>query len=133
MIIETENDIIPVEKLGSWTYTVRITYTLSIPAQYRTFIQSLEEKYKVKIEDREWAILGMKAGTYDEPWQGLVKKRWETKSTIYFPLNVKILNVTGEVYYQTPFYAPFANGLFYQMGTTENNTSRTIQIQVQVD
>ncbi|MFA7717767.1 MAG: hypothetical protein WC875_03560 [Candidatus Absconditabacterales bacterium] len=132
MVMETDQDIVPIEKLGSGTYNIRITYTLSIPAQYRTFIQSLEEKYKVKLEDRERAILGMKAGTYDEPGQGLVKKRRETKSSIYFPRNIQMLKVTGDIYYQTQFYPPFANGLFYQMGTIENNTSRSIDIEIEV-
>jgi hypothetical protein len=62
----------------------------------------------------------------------LVKKRWETKSTIYFPLNIKALQATGQIYYRTGFSPPFANGLFYQMGTTENNTSKSIDIQVEV-
>jgi hypothetical protein len=70
----------------------------------------------------------------------LVKKRRETRSSIYLPQNIKILNlptgqagVTGDLYYQTQFFPPFANGLFYQMGSIENNTTRKIQIQIQVN
>lgn len=78
------------------------------------------------------AILGLKSGMYDEPGQGKIRKRWETKAQIYFPQYIKILNVTGDIYYQTPFYPPFANGLFYQMGSIENNTTKVITIEIEI-
>ncbi len=131
-VLETDQDIVPTEKLTTGTYDIHIKYSLAIPDQYRTFIKSLEDKYKVTLKDREQAILAMKPGNYYETGFGLTKKRRETKSQIYLPLNIKILNVTGELYYQTPFFPPFANGLFYQMGTTVNNTSRSIDIKVEV-
>ena len=92
----------------------------------------MEKKYEIQITDREMAILGLKSGMYDEPGQGKVRKRWETKATIYFPQYIKITNITGDIYYQVPFYAPFANGLFYQMGSIENNTTRAIRINIEV-
>jgi hypothetical protein len=39
---------------------MRIYYTLNIPEYYVNFIQQLEEKYKIKITDRELAILAIK-------------------------------------------------------------------------
>lgn len=77
--------------------------------------------------------MGLKSGMYDEPGQGKVRKRRETKATIYLPKYITIANVTGDVYYQTPFYAPFANGLFYQMGSIENNSTRAISIQITIN
>lgn len=130
---ETDQDIVSTDKLESGkNYTVTINYKLSIPTQYRDILKGFEKKYGVIMSGREQAILGLKPGNYEEPGFGLVRKRRETKSSIYFPPNIQILNVTGDLYYQTPFYPPFANGLFYQMWTTENNTSRKVQIQVQV-
>lgn len=76
--------------------------------------------------------MGLKSGMYDEPGQGKVRKRRETKATIYLPKYITIGNVTGDIYYQTPFYAPFANGLFYQMGSIENNSTRAISIQITI-
>ena len=79
------------------------------------------------------AILGLKSGVYDEPGQGKVRKRRETKATIYFPKYITIANVTGDVYYQAPFTPPFANGLFYQMGSIENNSTRVIRIDIDIN
>ncbi|MEI7558830.1 MAG: hypothetical protein WCJ45_08930 [bacterium] len=40
--------------------------------------------------------------------------------------------MTGDIYYQAPFTPPFANGLFYQMGSIENNSTRAIRIQIEI-
>lgn len=131
--IDTNDDILNIQNLETWTYTMRIYYTLNIPEYYVNFIQQLEEKYKIKITDRELAILAIKPWTYDEPWIWDVKKRWETKSTIYFPKNIKVLKAEWDIYYQAPFYATFANWLFYQMWITTNNTSKFINIKFQLE
>ena len=129
---ESKKDIVDIHELKNGKYTITISYLFEIPKYYPTFIQELEKKYEIQITDREMAILGLKSGMYEEPWFGKVRKRRETKATIYFPQYIKILNVTGDIYYQTPFYAPFANGLFYQMGSIENNSTRAIKIEVEV-
>ena len=113
-ILETDKDIVPTADLNSGTYTVHIQYTLQIPPYYNTFIDSLQKKYGVQLTDRELAILALKPGNYDEPGLGKVKKLRETRATVYVPQNIQILNVTGQIYYSTPFYPPFANGVFYQ-------------------
>jgi len=79
------------------------------------------------------AILGLKSGMYEEPGQGKVRKRRETKATVYFPQYIKVTNVTGDIYYQAPFTPPFANGLFYQMGSIENNSTRVVKINIEVN
>ncbi len=129
---ESKKDIVDIHELKNGKYTITVSYLFEIPKYYPTFIQELEKKYEIQITDREMAILGLKSGMYEEPWFGKVRKRRETKATIYFPQYIKILNVTGDIYYQAPFYAPFANGLFYQMGSIENNSTRAIKIEVEV-
>lgn len=129
---DSKSDIVDIRNLKNGKYTINIYYKFEIPKYYPTFIQEMEKKYEIQITDREMAILGLKSGMYDEPGQGKVRKRWETKATIYFPQYIKITNVTGDIYYQVPFYAPFANGLFYQMGSIENNTTRAIRINIEV-
>ncbi|MCX6822681.1 MAG: DUF4012 domain-containing protein [candidate division SR1 bacterium] len=132
-IRETDGDIITTDKLQTGqTYTITISYKFAISDQYKAIIQGFEKKYDVSLSGREEAILALRAGTYNEPPFGLVKKRRETRSSIYLPLNINILNVTGDLYYQTPFYPPFANGLFYQMGSVENNTTKSIKIEIEV-
>ncbi len=130
--IDSKSDIVDIQELKNGKYTINIYYKFELPSYYPTFIQSLEKKYEIKITDREMAILGLKSGMYDEPWQGKVRKRWETKAQVYFPKYIKITNVTGDIYYQAPFYPPFANGLFYQMGSIENNSTRAIRIDIEV-
>lgn len=129
----TNGDIITTDKLQTGQkYTITISYKFEIPAQYKDIIKWFEKKYDVQLSGREEAILALRPGTYNEPGFGLVKKRRETKASIYLPLNIKILNVTGDLYYQTQFFPPFANGLFYQMGSIENNTTKSIKIDIEV-
>ena len=132
-ILETDKDIVPTADLNSGTYTVHIQYTLQIPPYYNTFIDSLQKKYGVQLTDRELAILALKPGNYDEPGLGKVKKLRETRATVYVPQNIQILNVTGQIYYSTPFYPPFANGVFYQAWSTENNSTRNIDMEIKVN
>ena len=132
IMIDSEKDIIPIQNLKPGTYRIHIQYTLNIPPYYKNFIQNLEKKYDINLSGRELAILALKPGNYEEPGFGKVKKLWETKSTVYLPKNIQILNVTGDIYYSTPFYPPFANGLFYQAGSIENNTTRNISIDIEI-
>lgn len=129
---DSKSDIIDIHDLKNGRYTINIYYKFEIPSYYPTFIKDLEKKYEVQITNRELAILGLKPGVYDEPGQGKVKKRRETKATIYFPQYIKITDITGDIYYQAPFYPPFANGLFYQMGSIENNSTRAIRIDIEL-
>ncbi len=130
---DSKSDIIDIHDLKNGKYTINIYYKFSIPTYYPTLISEFEKKYEIQITDREMAILGLKSGVYDEVGQGKVRKRWETKATIYFPQYIKVTEVTGDVYYQAPFYPPFANGLFYQMGSIENNSTRAIRISIEVN
>ncbi len=60
--------------------------------------------------------------------------RWrESKSTIYFPQNFKIIDARGDNFAQERFQAPFANGLFYQMRIVENHTTKYINITFEVE
>lgn len=129
---ESKSDIVDIRDLKNGNYTITISYTFKIPEYYPSFIEDLGKKYEITITNRELAILGLKPGIYEEPGIGKVKKRRETKATAYFPQYIKVTNVTGDIYYQTPFYAPFANGLFYQMGSIEDNSTRTIKIYIEV-
>ncbi len=126
------NDIMNISDLKNGKYTIAISYTFSIPEMYQNFIQELEKKYEIQINDREKAILGLKSGMYEEEGFGKVRKRRETKATVYFPPYITVTNVTGDIYYQAPFYAPFANGIFYQAGSIENNTTKTIRMDIEV-
>jgi len=130
---DSKSDIIDIGDLKNWKYTINIYYKFGIPEYYPTLIKEFEKKYEIQITDREMAILGLKSWMYDEQGQWKVRKRRETKATIYFPQYIKVTNVTGDIYYQAPFTPPFANGLFYQMGSIENNSTRVIKINIEVN
>jgi len=133
LINETKNnDVIDIRELKNGTYTIIISYEFNIPESYINLIKNLEKKYEIQITDRELAILWLKSWMYEEPGFGKVRKRRETKATIYFPQHINIINVTGDIYYQAPFYAPFANGIFYQAGSIENNSTKTIKLDIEI-
>ena len=127
VISETENDIIPISDLGNWSYKIKICYTLNIPNFYMNYMRSLEEKYNIKMTDRELSILAMKPAKYDDN----VHEKWmETKSTVYFPLNYKIKQVEWEQQEFKQFQAPFANWLYYKMLINENTTTKCVNVLV---
>lgn len=129
---DSKSDIVDISNLKNGKYTINIYYKFEIPEFYPSFIKDLEKKYEIQITDREMAILGLKSGMYEEPGFGKVRKWRETKATVYFPKYITVTNVTGDIYYQAPFTAPFANGVFYQAGSIENNSLRTIKINIEV-
>jgi len=126
VLIDTQNDVVSIEDLNPGKYKMVIAYSLNVPSYYYDFIASLEKKYGVKIEDREKWILALKpaqyAPQYPEKWR-------ETKSTVYFPLQVDILNVEWDYMDQKYFSAPFANGVYYQMRNNENHTMKRIEVE----
>jgi len=126
------NDIVDISDIPNGKYKIKISYDFAIPETYIQHIEYLEKKYNIQTTDREKAILWLKSGMYEEEGFGKVRKRRETKATVYFPQYIHIENVTWEIYYQNRFYAPFANGIFYQAWSIENNSKRTIYIDINI-
>lgn len=128
VIIESDTDIIPIEKLWTWTYKMTIHYTLNVPQYYTEFIEDLEKKYNIQLTSREDSILATRPAKYDN---NPTEKRFETKSTIYFPKNIVVTDVWWEYIEQKPFIPDFANGLYYKMLINTNNTTKSIYITFQ--
>jgi hypothetical protein len=129
VLLDQNWDILPIANLPVGDYTLKITYELNVPQSYMDYMHSLEGKYGITLTDREKWILALQPTMYIDPQRGNVRKRRESKSTIYFPQNIAITKVSWDIFYQAPFTAPFANGLFYQIGINKNNTSKSITIQ----
>lgn len=133
VVLDSSYDIIDISGLSSWSYMMNILYTLNVPQHYMSFISDLETKYELELTERELGILAVQPAKYDDPQNGKVYKWLETKSTIYFPNNIKILDLEGEVYSRSKFYPDFANGVYYLLGTNVNNTTRNVKIKFQIN
>ncbi len=128
VLLDQNWDILPIANLPVGDYTLKITYELNVPESYMDYMHNLEKKYNITLTDREKWILALQPTMYIDPQRGNVRKRRESKSTIYFPQNISIIKASWDIFYQAPFTAPFANGLFYQMWINKNNTSKSITI-----
>lgn len=129
VLLQKDNDVIEIDDLPAWVYDMEIKYTLNIPQEYFDFIKWLEQKYEITLTDRERSILALQPARYEPE---LVEKWWETKATVYFPLNMDILDTNWEIFNQKYFVAPFANGLFYQMRINENGNSKSLNVKFQI-
>ncbi len=125
------NDMIDIQKLNlkPWKYTIKIKYFLDIPQYYKNFMHWLEKKYWIKMTERELGILWLQPAKEYTTW----KERYRsTRATIYFPKNVKILNVVGDFNKEFKFYPTFANWLYYEMTILKNKTEKWIRIEIEI-
>lgn len=127
VISETENDIVSIKDLKKWPYVLKICYTLNVPNFYINYMHDLEEKYWIKMTEREKFILAIEPAQYE----GNPYPKWmETKWTVYFPLNHEIWEVVWAQQESKRFRAPFANWLYYRMHIDENNDTKCIEINL---
>ena len=130
ILIDEQRDIISIKDLSPWEYTMKIYYTLNVTNYYMDFIHNLENKYWIQLTNRELWILAMKPAKYDDnPYE----KWMETKSTIYFPQNYDIIDISWDYMENGRFFAPFANGLYYKLLINTNNTTKSIEIKFKVN
>ncbi len=129
IIIDTDSDIIDINKLDKGQYTMKIYYTLNVPNYYKNFIRDLEEEYEIEMTSRELWILAMQPAKYED---NIYAKWMETKATVYFPPNFNLLKINWEQQEYKFFTAPFANGLYYKMLINKNNTTKSIEIKFEI-
>lgn len=133
IFIDTDLDIVDIASLPKGDYEMTILYNLNVPGYYLDMMHALEKKYDITLTKREKSILAMQPATYDIFGGGETYKRRESKSTIYFPKHMKILNVTGEIYNRSHFDPWFANGVYYKVGTNDNHSTRSVKIQFEIE
>jgi len=109
---------------------MKIYYTLNVPNYYIDFIRNLEKRYEIEMTSREESILALRPAKYDD---NIYEKRMETKATVYFPQNFKILDVVGQQQDHKTFNTPFSKGLYYRMLINTNNTTKSIEIKFMVE
>ena len=130
ILIDTNQDIVNVQELIPWQYLMKIYYTLNVPNYYIDFIRNLEKRYEIEMTSREESILALRPAKYDD---NIYEKRMETKATVYFPQNFKILDVVGQQQDHKTFNTPFSKGLYYKMLINTNNTTKSIEIKFMVE
>ena len=125
VISETENDIISVEDLQAWSYSLKICYSLNVPNFYMNYMHDLEKKYWIKMTNRELSILAMQPVAYEDA----VYSKWmETKWTVYLPLNFTVWEINWVQEESKTFQAPFANWVYYRILIKENNDTKCVNI-----
>ena len=125
VILESNDDILPINNIWNWSYKMKICYTLSVPNFYMDYMHNLEEKYNIKMTDRELGILAMQPVIYEN---STIQKWMETKSTVYFPLNYELWELKWQFQEYSKFQAPFANWLYYKIMINENNETKCLEI-----
>jgi len=108
---------------------MNILYNLNVPGYYLDLISSWEKKYDITLTKREKSILATQPATYEIFGGGETYKWRETKATVYFPKNVKIQTVVGDMYNRSQFDPGFAKGVYYQVGSNDNHSTRSVKIK----
>lgn len=129
ILIDSNDDLIWIQKLVPWEYTMKIYYTLNIPNYYINFIKELEKKYKIKMTEREESILWIRPAKYKLS-EG--EKRMETKSTLYLPDTFDIIEINWQQEEYKEFTTPFSKWLYYKILIKTNNTTKSIEIKFQI-
>ncbi len=129
VLLNAQTDIVDLTQIGGLqkgkTYQLQIAYDFGVEERYKGFIRELEKKYKIKLTPREEHILVLKPILYEGEDE---LRRWATRGMIYFPPQVQILKVEGDVKAFGEFYPEFAKGVRYRMSTDKNFDSLEMKI-----
>jgi hypothetical protein len=63
-----------------------------VPEQYKDFITSLEQQYKITLTDRERGILSLQPSTLFD--NDNIPRLWATRSQLYYPKNIEITSTS---------------------------------------
>lgn len=129
IVVDETKDIVDIKALTPWEYKMKIFYNFNVSDYYKNFIYWLQDKYGIKLREREEWILAVKPAQYDPD---RILRRWETNSTLYFPQHIDIISYTWDLFSWNIFYAPFADWLSYHTRITENNKTKTIEINFKI-
>ena len=90
---------------------------------------ALEEKYNIKMTDRELFILALQPKNPDDS----LPFRWrETQEIIYLPKNTDILGIGWDTFDAWVFESDFSKWAYYKSRIVENKTTNTAIITLKV-
>ena len=129
LITSQQNEIISLEWLPIWEYQLVIDYYFFVPEAYRKFIRWLEKKYGINITPREEWILVINPVSHYE-WD--TQRMWREKWMVYYPRNMEITSVGGDVENVNYFQSDFAQWLNYTLRTvkTEDQLQAVINFRI---
>lgn len=130
LVLESDTDKLALGTLEDGDYTMTITYNLYIPNMYKDIIDGFSKKYGIELGNREKIILGLMPNVWITPEWWL---RWRTRSIVYFPPYVTILNEKDIGYRSKIFKPPFAQGLYYNMRIEDDETRTTISVDFSIN
>ncbi len=119
-IYQTQNqEIININKLKKYwhQFKVIITYNVKIPQKYFDYISWLNQKYNIKLWEREKTILSIKPQFYE---------RW----VIYIPWKPTITNITWQVLYNQTFDTSRWKWIVYDIIWKWNNLVKSLSFDI---
>ncbi len=118
-----------IKNIASGEYKLVITYTFDLPKSYQDEMLALQEKYHIKMTDRERYILSLQDFSADPS----MPRHWrETREMIYFPPEWKIWTIHGDFREYASFNADFTHGVTYLTEITQNPHTNRVEIQISV-
>lgn len=116
LVDESAYDVINIEALKPWSYTMRIQYILSIPSTYVSYIEWLAKDFGIGLNSREKHILAL----YPER---------STRGVVYAPQNITIESISWPTKTSSVFETPFSNNAFYVVENTSNHSIKEVSIK----
>ena len=115
LVQESSQDVININNMMPWKYTMHIQYSMNIPDFYLNFIEWLRKEFGITLQVREKHILAL----YPE---------WSTRGVIYAPDSITLQSIQWPVKTKALFNTPFSNNGFYVLENTMNNSIKEVVV-----
>lgn len=118
-----------IKELKPGKYQIWIRYTFDVPKSYQDQMLALQEKYGIKMGDREKYILALqdKNAVPTDP-----RQRWANRELIYLPFSREIGEISGDAEKIKTFKSDFAQGISYLTRILQNPKTNEVRINIQV-
>ena len=130
LITSQQNEVLSLANLPIGEYQLVIDYYFFVPESYRNFIRWLEQKYQIGITPREEGILVLSPVNH---YEGDVQRMWREKWMVYYPRNMEITSVGGDVEDINYFQSDFAQWLNYTLRTVKTEDQKQAVINFRIN
>ena len=119
IILQKNWDFLNISKYWTWNFEINIFYNLNIPNSYFEFINYLNKKYNLELNEKEKNILCIDTNRHNQ---------W----AIYLSRNTKVFSVTGDFYNSYLFDTPFSKNIIYQSKYSWYNLEKIVKIHIEI-